>query len=278
MTILYFFQQGGADKAAGKTAAAGGLVRKQLLPAQKKARGQEKGEKRKKTDCEKAKKKSRKASPSSSSSRSSSSESSSGSSAEGGGGSAGSDSSGEEENLQNMTASQLKEKIALEKKWAVLNQLWPKENRPQNLQKKADITDLSLDLLMVCKAEHRREEEERGVGTTMYGRDKKLKPRKYKAMTDDNERKFHPARFDRTPPVEPRKYYKRWPVKREPIYRHIPLQHFGIEGQVVEATIVRMHNRGTPVEMESLTREKVWNNLLLSSINLYCEHPPFFLV
>jgi hypothetical protein len=50
---------------------------------------------------------------------------------------------------------------------------------------------------------------------------------------------------------------RKWEIKREPVYRHIPLRHYGIEGQVLESTIVRMHNRGTPVEMDMLCREKV---------------------
>jgi hypothetical protein len=70
-------------------------------------------------------------------------------------------------------------------------------------------------------------------------------------------KRFHLVRFERLPAVEPRKYMKKWATKREPVYRHIPLRHYGIEGQVLESTIVRMHNRGTPVELEMLCREKV---------------------
>jgi len=72
-----------------------------------------------------------------------------------------------------------------------------------------------------------------------------------------NDRNFHLAIFDRLPAVEPRKYMRKWEIKREPVYRHIPLRHYGIEGQVLEIMIVRMHNRGTPVEMDMLCREKV---------------------
>lgn len=197
------------------------------------------------------KKRSRKTSPSSSEEESSSS-SDSGSSSD----SSQPDDSSAEAEGEDMTAEQQKEKLALDKKWRVLNGLWPKENRPLSLQKKEDIKELSLDLLMVCKAEYRREEEER-AGTEKCGRDKKLKATKYKAMTDDGERKFHPARWERLPAVDPAKYCRKWPVKREPIFRHIPLQHYGIEGQVAEGTIVRMHNRATPVELDAMTREKV---------------------
>ncbi len=76
-------------------------------------------------------------------------------------------------------------------------------------------------------------------------------------MIDDGVKRFHLVRFERLPAVEPRKYMKKWATKREPVYRHILLRHYGIEGQVLESTIVRMHNRGTPVELEMLCREKV---------------------
>jgi hypothetical protein len=147
--------------------------------------------------------------------------------------------------------------IALDKKLELLNSLWAEEDRPATLKTREDIRDHTIDTLMACKAEISKEEAKRGVGTAQYGRDKKLAPKKYEAMIDDGVKKFHMVRFERLPAVEPRKYMKKWDMKREPVYRHIPLRHYGIEGQVLESTIVRLHNRGTPVELEMLCREKV---------------------
>jgi hypothetical protein len=147
--------------------------------------------------------------------------------------------------------------IALDKKFELLNSLWAEEDRPETLKTREDIREHTIDTLMSCKAEISKEEAKRGVGTAQYGRDKKLAPKKYEAMIDDGVKRFHLVRFERLPAVEPRKYMKKWATKREPVYRHIPLRHYGIEGQVLESTIVRMHNRGTPVELEMLCREKV---------------------
>jgi hypothetical protein len=62
---------------------------------------------------------------------------------------------------------------------------------------------------------------------------------------------------------------KKWETKREPVYRHIPLRHYGIEGQVLESTIVRMHNRGMPVELDMLCREKVTHHCIVSFFFLF---------
>jgi hypothetical protein len=161
------------------------------------------------------------------------------------------------EDREHLTPEELKIELALDRKFAMLNDIWAQEDRPANLQTREDIRDYSMELLIAYKADYKKEQEARGSGTLQFGRDNKLKPKHYPAMTDDGERKFHPARFDRLPTVEPVKYMKKWSIKREPIYRHIPLRHYGIEGQVVESTVVRMHNRGTPVQLEHLCREKV---------------------
>ncbi len=147
--------------------------------------------------------------------------------------------------------------IALDQKLALLNSMWAVEDRPRTLKTREQIRNHSIDTVMVCKTEIGKEETRKGVGAAQFGRDRRLEPKKYEAMIDDGVRNFHPARFDRLPAVEPRKYMRKWEIKREPVYRHIPLRHYGIEGQVVESTIVRMHNRGTPVEMDMLCREKV---------------------
>ncbi len=44
------------------------------------------------------------------------------------------------------------------------------------------------------------------------------------------------------------------PVKREEIYRHLKLDLYGAQGQVSEATIVRLHDRRVPVDLDMFTR------------------------
>jgi hypothetical protein len=77
---------------------------------------------------------------------------------------------------------------------------------------------------------------------------------KFKAMKDDGEKSLHPARFVGMPRAEPSVYWKQIPVDVSEIYRHLPLQHLGVEG-VQEATIVKMHNRRVPVELEGFWKD-----------------------
>jgi hypothetical protein len=96
--------------------------------------------------------------------------------------------------------------MALDRKFELLNSLWAEEDRPAALKTRKHIREHTIDTLMACKTEISKEEAKRGVGAAQYGRDRKLVPRKYEAFVDDGYRKFHPARFNRLPPLEPRKY------------------------------------------------------------------------
>jgi hypothetical protein len=93
------------------------------------------------------------------------------------------------------------------------------------------------------------------VGVAVFGRDKKRRAKKFKAMKDDGEGKLHPARFERLPFSEPEKWWKMVPEKRDEIFRHIRLDHYG--AQVNEATIVRLHDRRVPVEIDMFLKGSV---------------------
>jgi hypothetical protein len=99
------------------------------------------------------------------------------------------------------------------------------------------------------------------VGVAVFGRDKKRRVKKYKAMRDNGEDKLHPARFERLPFSDPSAYWSEMPVKREEIYRHIKLNLYGAQGQVSEATIVRLHDRRVPVDLEMFTRNSLAKEL-----------------
>jgi hypothetical protein len=47
-----------------------------------------------------------------------------------------------------------------------------------------------------------KEQERKGVGAAIFGRDKKPKKIKFRAMKDDGESKLHPARFVGLPRAE----------------------------------------------------------------------------
>ncbi len=93
------------------------------------------------------------------------------------------------------------------------------------------------------------------MGVAVFGRDKKRRAKKYKAMKDDGLGKLHPARFERLPFSDPAKWWKMVPEKRDEIYRHIRLEHYG--AQVSEATIVRLHDRRVMVELDMFMKGSV---------------------
>ena len=138
--------------------------------------------------------------------------------------------------------------------WDLINETWPKEQRPKHLQSKKVVSSISLGKLLQYKEHYEREAEKKGLGEAIFGKDTKMKKTKFKKMTDDGKKKLHPARFCRLPLAQPKKYWRLVPKRRSSVFRHFPLQHYGVEGCVSEQTIVRMHDRQVPVEMDAFVK------------------------
>jgi hypothetical protein len=138
--------------------------------------------------------------------------------------------------------------------WDLMNEMWPIERRPHHLQNRSIVQKLSLGKLMRYKEIYEKEAEKQGLGAALYGKDQKAKKQKFKAATDDGHTKLHKARFCRLPLVQPKKYYKMVPKRRPEIYRHFPLDHYGADNQVSEQTVVRMHDRQVPVDLDAFVR------------------------
>ena len=86
----------------------------------------------------------------------------------------------------------------------------------------------------------------------MFGKDKKLKAVVFKKEKDNGTTKLHAARFELRMPLSlPKKYWHKLPAKRD-VFRHFPLAHLGMEGQVAETTVVRMHDRRVPITLDML--------------------------
>jgi hypothetical protein len=208
-----------------------------------------------KKDGKKLKGKKRKAASSSSSSTEDS-DSSSSSEAE-----TSTSSSSDETDSQEDSSGEERGKKAKKKKgkgsevhWDLINEMWPLESRPKHLQKKKVVEKMELGELMKFKEHFEKEAEKKGLGAAACGMDLKAKKVKYKEQVDDSCKKLHPARFSRQPLVMPRKYWKKIPQKRAEIIRHFPLTHYGADGQVNEATVVKMHDRRVAVELDMLAR------------------------
>ena len=236
---------------AGSRPGPAGRNPKLSKPQQKAAANKQK--KKPKQTAKKSRKSKKKEASTSSSSASSSSESSSSSSS--------SETDAETSSSASTSSSSEGEKGSKKKKKGgkkldldLLEMLWPKEDRPKRLQKKSVIESKSMSTMLRMKDQYTKEMEKKGMGAAVYGRDQKPKPVKYKAMRDDGEKKLHPARFERMPRAEPKEYWDQVPTGRPEVYRHLRLQHLGVEN-VPEATIVKLHDRKVPVELSMMARE-----------------------
>ena len=136
--------------------------------------------------------------------------------------------------------------------WELVNAMWALEDRPRHLQDKKVVAGMSITEITQFKEHFEREELRKGGGSALFGKDSVLKARKFKAGADDGREKLHEARFDlRMPFSLPKSYWSRIPAKRD-LFRHFPLSHLGMEGQVSEATVLRMHDRRVPVSLGML--------------------------
>lgn len=134
--------------------------------------------------------------------------------------------------------------------WAMLADLWPEEQRPKYLQNREKVNRMTMGKLMQFQTLYHEREKWMGKGSQVFGADPKLPMKKFREQRDNREDKIHEASLLRLPVAEPEDYWSLVPLKREPIYRNIPLKHCGGENLVNELTIIRMHDRGIPVTLK----------------------------
>ena len=103
--------------------------------------------------------------------------------------------------------------------------------------------DFSVSEIQDMQSKMEREAEKQNLGEDLFNRDSKPKKIKFKAQTDNGISKLHEARYLRPPICQPKEYYDKIPQKRTEIIRNFPMEHYGMQGQVPDATIGRMHNR-----------------------------------
>ena len=145
--------------------------------------------------------------------------------------------------------------------WQLVNEMWSYESRPKLLQDKKRVEGMTIAEISQFKAHFEKEEEKKGVGAAVFGKDKKLSPVKVKKCVDDGDRQLSSSRFDLRMPVSaPKKYWSMVPKKRE-VFRHLLLNHLGLEGQVSETTVVRMHDRRVPVTLDMLYKANAFREV-----------------
>ncbi len=134
--------------------------------------------------------------------------------------------------------------------WAMLADVWPVDQRPDYLKVRRNVNKRDFGQLLQFEKLFRERRKIEGRADNLFGEDAAPPAKKFKAAKDDRMEKFHDASFLRLPLAEPEIYWKLVPMKREPVFRGIPLVHVGAENQVNELAIVRMHDRGTPVTLK----------------------------
>jgi len=133
--------------------------------------------------------------------------------------------------------------------WELVNEMWDISERPAHLRNKKVVCSMTIAEISQYKEHYEKAEEKKGTSNSAFGRDQKPKKKKYRGGKDDGCKNLLQSRFELGLPLSaPRKYWDKMPYKR-PTFRHIPLSHLGLEGQVSEKTIITMHDRRNVVKL-----------------------------
>lgn len=138
-------------------------------------------------------------------------------------------------------------------KFDKLASIWRLERRPLWLQDRQEVNEMSWREIMEVKREHEREEqreEEDGGATSL--RDVGIPTTKFEKAKDNRADKIHPASMLRLPIAKLERFWRKLPLKREPVFRNMPLRR-ALQGHVVPtSTLTKMHDRTVPVTLKML--------------------------
>jgi len=134
--------------------------------------------------------------------------------------------------------------------WTLLLRIWPIEDRPEEMTDPAVVSSLSFDQLIEYKKHYEALVKREGKGDGVFGKDCTIPTKRFEAGEDNCAELLHPARFQRAPILDRRKYWHLVPVKRGHTYRRLALEHCGADGKVSECVIVRAHDRSLPLKLK----------------------------
>jgi len=137
-------------------------------------------------------------------------------------------------------------------KFERLASIWRLDQRPEWMRKRSIVNSMPWKEIMDVRREHKEECRMNGMGDALFAADAALPTTSYKRASDNRAGKLHPASLLRLPIVEPEEYWRKLPTKREPVFRNLPLSHSNGNVVVNELTVVRMHDRTTPVTLKML--------------------------
>ena len=157
-----------------------------------------------------------------------------------------------------------KEKRRAKRKFRSINRMWARELRPDYLQTWQDCADYSMLGIQSLRTQLEKEAEKQNLGDDVFSRDSKPKKIKHKAQTDNGTTKLHLACYHRQPLTHPKHWYHQVPQKRTEIIRNFPQEQYGMQGQVSDTTIGRLHNRTVVQNFEAFGRTSTLEEGLLN--------------
>jgi hypothetical protein len=137
------------------------------------------------------------------------------------------------------------------------NEAWDIDSRPDCLKTVKQCYRYKMNVILGMKTECNREAERRNLGEDIFLRDGKPKKKRIKAQTDNGTTKLHEARFFRLPIAHPKEYYKKMPRKHDVVIRNFPMEHYGVQGQVKDDVIGKMHNRTVVLTFDAFGKTTV---------------------
>ena len=136
--------------------------------------------------------------------------------------------------------------------WAILEELWPRAQRPKVLQAKANVLKLPFDHIMCM---HKSWLEQGGAKSLNSSNASDGAPNiiKFKTKVDNSIDKLHGARWMPLPMSDMKSWYPLVPIQRTPVIKSLPLEFSGAQFAVGGATIELLHNRTNALSLKQFS-------------------------
>ena len=142
--------------------------------------------------------------------------------------------------------------------YSILESLWPRSQRPKELQSKKVINSMAWDeLLALYKINNIKEKSNKGELFEKFCKDKRPPAKKYREAKDDRYRLLHAASFERLCVRDYDKWWYKTPTVREHVFRSIPLEFVGCQNTLADKTLTNMHDKKNVLAAKNFMAENV---------------------
>jgi len=122
------------------------------------------------------------------------------------------------------------------------------------MQHEATVNKMTLADAFAYQLRYEQQAKKEGKGDGIFGKDKKIATKIYRAEEDNCGDILHSVRFERGPTVEADQYWSRMPLRRKETYRHLALEQDGADNKVNENVITRAHDRTLPLRIRMFSK------------------------